>query len=102
MKVAKKVSQLAVSKTTKELILRWKEENPVDISGEVKMPQFEIFKIVPARCQETFHIGKISIYLKKSKQAEEHFDAVLLCLQALGNFDFEEKMYRVHCLKMYT
>ena len=24
------------------------------------MPQFEIFKIVPARCQETFHIGKIS------------------------------------------
>ena len=47
-----------VSKTTKELILRWKEDKPVDISSEVKMPQFEIFKIVPARCQETFHIGK--------------------------------------------
>ena len=64
------------------------------------MPQFEIFKIVPARCQETFHIGKISIYLEKSKKAEEHFDAVFLCLQ--GNFDFEEKMYRVHCLKIYS
>ncbi len=48
---------IAVSKTTKELVLRWKEDSPVDISEEVKMPQFEIFKIVPARCQETMHIG---------------------------------------------
>ena len=48
---------LTVSKTTKELNLRWKEFAPVDISKEVKMPQFEISKIIPARCQETFHIG---------------------------------------------
>ena len=47
-----------VSKTTKELILRWKKDRPVDISSEVKMPQFEISKIDPAKCQETFHIGK--------------------------------------------
>ena len=47
-----------VSKTTKELILRWKNDLPVDISSEVKMPQFEIFKVNPAQCEETFHIGK--------------------------------------------
>ena len=47
----------SVSKTTKELILRWKNDLPVDISSEVKMPQFEIFKVNPARCEETFHIG---------------------------------------------
>ena len=35
------------------------------------MPQFEIFKIVPARCQETFHIGKISIYLKKEVRKQK-------------------------------
>ena len=49
----------AVSKTTKELNLRWKEFTPVDISKEVKMPQFEISQIIPARCQETFHIGRV-------------------------------------------
>ena len=47
-----------VSKTTKELVLRWKEDNPIDISDEVKMPQFEIFRIVASKCQETMHIGK--------------------------------------------
>ena len=47
-----------VSKTTKELVLRWKDDGaPIDISDEVKMPQFEIFKIVDTRCQETMHIG---------------------------------------------
>ena len=49
----------SVSKTTKELILKWKEDLPVDISHEVKMPQFEIFKVNPAKCEETFHIGKM-------------------------------------------
>ena len=52
-------SASAVSKTTKELILRWKEHKGVDISSEVKMPQFEIFKVIPAKCQETFHIGEL-------------------------------------------
>jgi len=51
------------SKTTKELILRWKNDLPVDISSEVKMPQFEIFKVNPARCEETFHIGNYSCLL---------------------------------------
>ena len=41
-------------------MLRWKDDGaPIDISDEVKMPQFEIFKIVDTRCQETMHIGKI-------------------------------------------
>ena len=53
-----KIHFCLVSKTTKELILRWKKDRPVDISSEVKMPQFEISKIDPAKCQETFHIGK--------------------------------------------
>ena len=52
---------IIVSKTTKELVLRWKDDGaPIDISDEVKMPQFEIFKIVDTRCQETMHIGKFS------------------------------------------
>ena len=51
---------ITVSKTTKELELRWKDDGaPIDISDEVKMPQFEIFKIVDTRCQETMHIGKL-------------------------------------------
>ena len=50
-------SFIPVSKTTKELILRWKKDRPIDISSEVKMPQFEISNIDPAKCQETFHIG---------------------------------------------
>ena len=49
---------LAVSKTTKELVLHWKNESGVDISSEVKMPQYEIFKVIPAKCQETLHIGE--------------------------------------------
>jgi len=59
------------SKTTKELFLMWKEDGPVDISSEVKMPQFEISKVVAAKCQETFHIGNYScllaeLHLKRS------------------------------------
>ncbi|TRY68555.1 hypothetical protein TCAL_04085 [Tigriopus californicus] len=59
------------SKTTKELILQWKDESAVDISNEVKMPQFEIFKVIAAKCQETFHIGNYScllaeLHLKRS------------------------------------
>ena len=50
---------LAVSKTTKELVLHWKNESGVDISSEVKMPQYEIFKVIPAKCQETLHIGEL-------------------------------------------
>ncbi|XP_040572864.1 glycine receptor subunit alpha-4 [Lepeophtheirus salmonis] len=59
------------SKTTKELILRWKDTKPIDISKEVKMPQFEISTVIPSICQETFHIGNYScllaqLHLKRS------------------------------------
>ena len=57
-------SSFIVSKTTKELVLRWKDDGaPIDISDEVKMPQFEIFKIVDTRCQETMHIGNFESYI---------------------------------------
>ena len=60
---------ITVSKTTKELVLRWKDDGaPIDISDEVKMPQFEIFKIVDTRCQETMHIGKLYIEMQFIKQ----------------------------------
>ena len=39
----------------------WKEDYPVDISSEVKMPQFEISNVVAAKCQETFHIGELYV-----------------------------------------
>ena len=63
----------SVSKTTKELILKWKEDKPVDISHEVKMPQFEIFKVNPAKCEETFHIGKCFKYYLNSEVIEYVF-----------------------------
>ena len=63
----------SVSKTTKELILKWKEDKPVDISHEVKMPQFEIFKVNPAKCEETFHIGMCFMYYLNSEVIEYVF-----------------------------
>ncbi len=39
-------------------MLQWKEHSGVDISSEVKMPQFEISRVAPSKCQENFHIGE--------------------------------------------
>ncbi|ODM96329.1 Glutamate-gated chloride channel, partial [Orchesella cincta] len=47
------------SKTVEELILAWKEDNPVT-TGNLGMSQFELVAIVTDRCQESFQIGNYS------------------------------------------
>lgn len=46
-----------VSKTVEELILEWKEKDPVT-TRNFGMSQFELVKIVAEKCKEDFQIGK--------------------------------------------
>ncbi|XP_071519262.1 glycine receptor subunit alpha-2-like [Panulirus ornatus] len=48
------------SKTMKELSLQWKQESPVKMYKDLRMPQFEINDIVATTCQESFQIGNYS------------------------------------------
>ncbi|KAF4521543.1 hypothetical protein B566_EDAN009511 [Ephemera danica] len=59
------------SKTIEELRLEWKAENPVIMGKGLRMPQFEIVRIVSSNCQESFQIGNYSclvaeFYLSRS------------------------------------
>ncbi|CAL8142119.1 unnamed protein product [Orchesella dallaii] len=47
------------SKTVEELILEWKEKDPI-ITGNLGMSQFELTKIVASKCHESFQIGNYS------------------------------------------
>ncbi len=48
-----------VSKTTRELLLEWNKENPVDLSADLKMPQFTVERVATEHCEEsTSLIGK--------------------------------------------
>lgn len=58
-----------VSKTVEELILDWKEENPVT-TGNLGMSQFELEHIRTDRCQESFQIGKINKRIKQLEYAK--------------------------------
>ena len=55
--------------------MRWKEQLSVDISDDVTMPQFEICKVVPAKCQETFHIGEIYYTVAPQKRRKGFMNA---------------------------
>ncbi|XP_053648421.1 glycine receptor subunit alpha-4 [Cherax quadricarinatus] len=48
------------SKTMKELNLSWKSDTPIKMYKNMRMPQFEMEKIVPTTCQESFQIGNYS------------------------------------------
>ena len=52
----------SVSKTMKELELKWKKDKPIKMYKDLRMPQFEITNINDTICQESFHIGKIVFY----------------------------------------
>ena len=54
-----KVSFFTVSKTTKELILEWENQQPVIVAEDLRMPQFEMQKITMNKCHETNHMGKL-------------------------------------------
>ncbi|XP_076068277.1 glycine receptor subunit alpha-2-like isoform X2 [Oratosquilla oratoria] len=48
------------SKTMKELSLSWKNDSPIKMYKSLRMPQFEMERIVPTTCQESFQIGNYS------------------------------------------
>ena len=59
---------IAVSKTTKELLLSWDqgsetEGQAVSVAEDLRMPQFEMQKITTNLCHETKYMGKsISLF----------------------------------------
>ena len=50
-------SVLIVSKTMRELILKWSPE-PVKLSPEVKMPQFRVENVIAETCDESAVLGE--------------------------------------------
>ena len=46
-----------VSKTTRELILEWNHLVPVDLSSDMKMPQFKVEEVETDICEESSMIG---------------------------------------------
>ena len=58
---------IAVSKTTKELLLDWEavHDKPVIVAEDLRMPQFEMKKITTAMCHETNHMGNYSCLVAK-------------------------------------
>eukprot|EP00094_Tigriopus_californicus_P005255 TCALIF_05065-PA protein Name:"Similar to GLRA2 Glycine receptor subunit alpha-2 (Homo sapiens)" AED:0.17 eAED:0.17 QI:0/0.71/0.62/0.87/0.57/0.75/8/331/433 len=53
------------SKTTRELLLAWNKENPVDLSSDLKMPQFTMEQVVTDHCEELSLIGNYSCLVAK-------------------------------------
>ena len=47
-----------VSKTTRELLLEWNKRSPVDLSSDLKLPQFTVERVVTDKCEESSLIGK--------------------------------------------
>ena len=47
----------SVSKTTRELLLKWGND-PVQLSSEVKMPQFLVEEVIAETCDETSVMGE--------------------------------------------
>ena len=43
---------IAVSKTTRELLLEW-NASPVTLSSDLKLPQFEVEDVETTKCEET-------------------------------------------------
>ena len=56
---------IAVSKTTRELLLKWGNE-PVRLSSEVKMPQFLVENVIAESCDESSVMGESSSYISHS------------------------------------
>ena len=55
---------ILVSKTTRELLLHWDSSDygsPVSVSMDLRMPQFTIEEVIPTKCYERFHLGKVFI-----------------------------------------
>merc|ERR1711963_99144 len=53
------------SKTTRELLLEWNKRSPVDLSSDLKMPQFTVESVVTDKCEESSLIGNYSCLVAK-------------------------------------
>jgi len=53
------------SKTTRELLLEWNQRSPVDLSSDLKMPQFTVESVVTDKCEESSLIGNYSCLVAK-------------------------------------
>lgn len=49
--------RFAVSKTTRELLLEWNKDSQVELSSDLKLPQFSVKEVVPGHCEEMSLIG---------------------------------------------
>ena len=47
----------SVSKTTRELLLEWNHLEPVNLSSDMKMPQFKVEEVETDICEESSMIG---------------------------------------------
>lgn len=50
--------QSSVSKSTDELNLHWKEDNPIVLYKGLKLPQYSIENFNTSFCEESFHLGE--------------------------------------------
>lgn len=53
------------SKTTRELLLEWNHLEPVDLSSDLKMPQFKVEEVETDICEESSLIGNYSCLVAK-------------------------------------
>merc|ERR1711953_442082 len=53
------------SKTTRELLLEWNQINAVDLSSDLKLPQFTVSDVVTDKCEESSLIGNYSCLVAK-------------------------------------
>ena len=58
----------SVSKTTRELLLKWSSE-PVQLSSEVKMPQFLVENVIAESCDESSVMGESLQSFNVNKQS---------------------------------
>ena len=63
----------SVSKTTRELLLEWNHLEPVDLSSDLKMPQFKVEEVETDICEESSLIGKFVCINNKQKIRWNYF-----------------------------
>ena len=83
----------SVSKTTRELLLEWNHLEPVDLSSDLKMPQFKVEEVETDICEESSLIGK---FVKcKKKFVENIFFKIRLGKNRLSTFKLKFQYSKV-------
>lgn len=50
-----------VSHTTDDLVFQWDPENPLDVSGDIELPQLELIASRPDDCTQVYSTGKFPL-----------------------------------------